>query len=80
LLGNIPQCTRKDEQRGEAAAKAGPDWRSDSTTAQILAAWQMLESRSEEMAEVLGCPALRAAAARRKSLQRRSTDLLRWMV
>ncbi|HEV7836786.1 MAG TPA: hypothetical protein VGO75_01865, partial [Gemmatimonadaceae bacterium] len=27
LLGNIPQCTRKDLRNAvEAAAKAGPDW------------------------------------------------------
>src|SRR6202171_2852050 len=27
LLGNIPQCTRKDlRNAAEAAAKAGPDW------------------------------------------------------
>jgi aldehyde dehydrogenase (NAD+) len=57
LLGNIPQCTRKDLRNAvEAAAKAGPDWaqRTPYNRGQILyRLGEMLESRSEEMAESL---------------------------
>ena len=57
LLGNIPQCTRKDLRNAvEAAAKAGPDWaqRTPYNRGQILyRLGEMLESRSEEMAEAL---------------------------
>src|SRR5438132_12211756 len=57
LLGNIPQCTRKDLRNSvEAAAKAGPDWaqRTPYNRGQILyRLGEMLESRSEEMADAL---------------------------
>jgi acyl-CoA reductase-like NAD-dependent aldehyde dehydrogenase len=57
LLGNIPQCTRKDLRNAvEAAAKAGPDWaqRTPYNRGQILyRLGEMLEARSEEMAEAL---------------------------
>src|SRR5436190_23884870 len=57
LLGNIPQCTRKDLRNAvEAAAKAGPDWarRTPYNRGQILyRLGEMLESRSAEMAESL---------------------------
>src|SRR5438046_2035100 len=57
LLGNIPQCTRKDLRNAvEAAAKAGPDWaaRTPYNRGQILyRLGEMLESRSNEMAEAL---------------------------
>src|SRR3954468_8270515 len=57
LLGNIPQCTRKDLRNAvEAAAKAGPDWaqRTPYNRGQILYRLrEMLESRSAEMAEAL---------------------------
>jgi acyl-CoA reductase-like NAD-dependent aldehyde dehydrogenase len=57
LLGNIPQCTRKDLRNAvEAAAKAGPDWaaRTPYNRGQILyRLGEMLESRSTEMADAL---------------------------
>ena len=57
LLGNIPQCTRKDLRNAvEAAAKAGPDWaqRTPYNRGQIIyRLGEMLESRSAEMAEAL---------------------------
>src|SRR3954464_3456918 len=57
LLGNIPQCTRKDLRNAvEAAAKAGPDWahRTPYNRGQIIyRLGEMLESRSVEMAEAL---------------------------
>src|SRR5437868_11379950 len=57
LLGNIPQCTRKDLRNAlEAAAKAGPDWaqRTPYNRGQILyRLGEMLESRSAEIAEAL---------------------------
>src|SRR3954467_8678402 len=57
LLGNIPQCTRKDLRNAvEAAAKAGPGWaaRTPYNRGQILyRLGEMLESRSVEMAEAL---------------------------
>ena len=57
LLGNIPQCTRKDLRNAvEAAAKAGPAWaaRTPYNRGQILyRLGEMLESRSAEVAESL---------------------------
>src|SRR5437763_9629257 len=57
LLGNIPQCTRKDLRNAvEAAAKAGPGWakRTPYNRGQILYRLaEMLESRSAEMADAL---------------------------
>jgi len=57
LLGNIPQCTRKDLRNAvEAAAKAGPDWsqRTPYNRGQIIyRLGEMVESRSAEMAEAL---------------------------
>src|ERR1043165_4190574 len=57
LLGNIPQCTRKDLRNAvEAAAKAGSDWaqRTPYNRGQILyRLGEMLESRSGEMADAL---------------------------
>jgi acyl-CoA reductase-like NAD-dependent aldehyde dehydrogenase len=57
LLGNIPQCTRKDLRNAvEAAAKAGPDWahRTPYNRGQIIYRLaEMLESRSGEIAESL---------------------------
>src|SRR3954453_22675735 len=57
LLGNIPQCTRKDLRNAvEAAAKAGPDWahRTPYNRGQILYRLaEMLESRATEIAESL---------------------------
>src|SRR5256714_77628 len=50
LLGNIPQCTRKDLRNAvEAAAKAGPDWaqRTPYNRGQILyRLGEMLQARS----------------------------------
>jgi len=73
LLGNIPQCTRKDLRNAvEAAAKAGPDWaqRTPYNRGQILyRLGEMLESRSEEMAEalVVSGASTKAAASREVS-------------
>ena len=57
LLGNIPQCTRKDLRNAvEAAAKAGPDWaqRTPYNRGQIIyRLGEMVESRSAEMAEAI---------------------------
>jgi len=57
ILANIPQCTRKDVRNAvEAAAKAGPDWakRTPYNRGQILyRLGEMLESRSDEMAETI---------------------------
>lgn len=57
LLGNIPQCTRKDLRNAvEAAAKAGPDWaqRTPYNRGQIIyRLGEMVESRSAEMADAL---------------------------
>ena len=57
LLGNIPQCTRKDLRNAvEAAAKAGPDWahRTPYNRGQIIYRLaEMLESRSGEIADSL---------------------------
>ncbi|MGH7650630.1 MAG: aldehyde dehydrogenase family protein [Gemmatimonadaceae bacterium] len=70
LLGNIPQCTRKDLRNAvEAAAKAGPDWarRTPYNRGQIIYRLaEMLESRSDEMADslVMSGSSNRAAAAR----------------
>ncbi|MGZ3331729.1 MAG: aldehyde dehydrogenase family protein [Gemmatimonadaceae bacterium] len=70
LLGNIPQCTRKDLRNAvEAAAKAGPDWaqRTPYNRGQILyRLGEMLESRSAEMADalVISGASTRAAAAK----------------
>jgi acyl-CoA reductase-like NAD-dependent aldehyde dehydrogenase len=70
LLGNIPQCTRKDLRNAvEAAAKAGPSWaaRTPYNRGQILYRLaEMLESRSEEMANalVISGAATKAAAAK----------------
>lgn len=70
LLGNIPQCTRKDLRNAvEAAAKAGPDWaeRTPYNRGQILyRLGEMLESRGAEMAEalVISGAASKAAAAK----------------
>jgi acyl-CoA reductase-like NAD-dependent aldehyde dehydrogenase len=73
LLGNIPQCTRKDLRNAvEAAAKAGPDWahRTPYNRGQIIYRLaEMLESRSGEMAEslVISGAATKAAAAKEVS-------------
>jgi acyl-CoA reductase-like NAD-dependent aldehyde dehydrogenase len=70
LLGNIPQCTRKDLRNAvEAAAKAGPDWaqRTPYNRGQIIyRLGEMLESRSAEMAEslVISGAATKAAATK----------------
>ena len=70
LLGNIPQCTRKDLRNAvEAAAKAGPDWakRTPYNRGQIIyRLGEMLEARSSEMAEalVISGAATKAAAAK----------------
>jgi aldehyde dehydrogenase (NAD+) len=70
LLGNIPQCTRKDLRNAvEAAAKAGPDWsqRTPYNRGQILyRLGEMLESRSAEVAEslVISGAATKAVAAK----------------
>ena len=70
LLGNIPQCTRKDLRNAvEAAAKAGPDWaqRTPYNRGQILyRLGEMLESRSAEMADalVISGAATKAAAVK----------------
>ena len=57
LLGNIPQCTRKDLRNAvEAAAKAGPDWaqRTPYNRGQIIyRLGEMVESRSAEMADAI---------------------------
>jgi aldehyde dehydrogenase (NAD+) len=70
LLGNIPQCTRKDLRNAvEAAAKAGPDWaqRTPYNRGQIIyRLGEMLESRSAEVAEslVISGAATKAAATK----------------
>ncbi|MGZ9410854.1 MAG: aldehyde dehydrogenase family protein, partial [Methylocystis sp.] len=70
LLGNIPQCTRKDLRNAvEAAAKAGPGWsqRTPYNRGQILyRLGEMLESRSTEMADalVISGASTKAAAAK----------------
>src|SRR5688500_2526384 len=70
LLGNIPQCTRKDLRNAvEAAAKVGPDWahRTPYNRGQILyRLGEMLESRSAEMADalVISGAGTKAAAAK----------------
>jgi acyl-CoA reductase-like NAD-dependent aldehyde dehydrogenase len=70
LLGNIPQCTRKDLRNAvEAAAKAGPGWahRTPYNRGQIIYRLaEMLESRSAEMAEslVISGAATKAAATK----------------
>src|SRR2546423_9384178 len=70
LLGNIPQCTRKDLRKAvEAAAKAGPDWaqRTPYNRGQILyRLGEMLESRTGEMTDalVISGAATKAAAAK----------------
>jgi len=70
LLGNIPQCTRKDLRNAvEAAAKAGADWakRTPYNRGQILyRLGEMLEARSGEMAGaiVLSGAATKSAAAK----------------
>src|SRR5204862_1846528 len=57
LLGNIPQCTRKDLRNAvEAAAKAGPDWaqRTPYNRGQIIyRLGEMLEARSAEMCSAI---------------------------
>ncbi len=57
LLGNIPQCTRKDLRNAvEAAAKVGPDWaqRTPYNRGQIIyRLGEMVESRSAEMADAI---------------------------
>src|SRR4051794_9768749 len=57
LLGNIPQCTRKDLRNAvEAAAKAGPDWahRTPYNRGQLIyRLGEMLEARSGEMTDAL---------------------------
>ncbi|HYS70433.1 MAG TPA: aldehyde dehydrogenase family protein [Gemmatimonadaceae bacterium] len=72
LLGNIPQCTRKDLRNAvEAAAKAGPDWaqRTPYNRGQILyRLGEMLESRSEEMAVALVVSGASTKAAARKEV------------
>src|SRR6266550_6229990 len=72
LLGNIPQCTRKDLRNAvEAAAKAGPDWaqRTPYNRGQILyRLGEMLESRSEEMAVALVVAGASTKAAARKEV------------
>src|SRR5436305_13873329 len=72
LLGNIPQCTRKDLRNAvEGAAKAGPDWaqRTPYNRGQILyRLGEMLESRSEEMAEALVMSGAANKAAARKEV------------
>jgi acyl-CoA reductase-like NAD-dependent aldehyde dehydrogenase len=70
LLGNIPQCTRKDLRNAvEAAAKAGPDWaqRTPYNRGQIIyRLGEMVESRSAEMADalVMSGAATKSAAAK----------------
>ncbi len=70
LLGNIPQCTRKDLRNAvEAAAKAGADWakRTPYNRGQILyRLGEMLEARSGEMADaiVLSGAGTKAAATK----------------
>ena len=70
LLGNIPQCTRKDLRNAvEAAAKAGPDWaqRTPYNRGQIIyRLGEMLEARSAEMTDalVMSGAATKAAGAK----------------
>ncbi|MBA3645683.1 MAG: aldehyde dehydrogenase family protein [Gemmatimonadaceae bacterium] len=70
LLGNIPQCTRKDLRNAvEAAAKAGADWakRTPYNRGQIIyRLGEMLEARSGEMADaiVLSGAGTKAAATK----------------
>jgi aldehyde dehydrogenase (NAD+) len=69
FFGNIPQCTRKDLRNAvEAAAKAGPGWarRTPYNRAQILYRLaEMVEARTEELAESLVLFGARPADARR---------------
>src|SRR3954470_21176476 len=69
LLGNIPQCTRKDLRNAvEAAAKAGPSWakRTAYNRGQIIYRLaEMLEARKADMADALMVGgASRSAAAK----------------
>src|SRR5437764_11451273 len=72
LLGNIPQCTRKDLRNAvEAAAKAGPDWsrRTPYNRGQILyRLGEMLESRSAEIADALVLSGASSKAASAKEV------------
>ena len=73
LLGNIPQCTRKDLRNAvEAAAKAGPDWakRTPYNRGQIIyRLGEMLEARTREMCDaiVISGAATKAIAAKEVS-------------
>lgn len=68
FVGHIPQCTRKDLRNAvEAAAKAGAAWarRTAYNRAQILYRLaEMIEARSQELAEAVGLNGSPAAAAR----------------
>ena len=74
LLGNIPQCTRKDLRNAvEAAAKAGPDWakRTPYNRGQILyRLGEMLEARTSEMCDAIAISGAetRSAAAKEVSV------------
>jgi acyl-CoA reductase-like NAD-dependent aldehyde dehydrogenase len=72
LLGNIPQCTRKDLRNAvEAAAKAGPGWaqRTPYNRGQILYRLaEMLEARGAEMAEALVLSGATSKANARKEV------------
>ncbi|HWA10996.1 MAG TPA: aldehyde dehydrogenase family protein, partial [Opitutaceae bacterium] len=77
LLGNIPQCTRKDLRNAvEAAAKAGPGWakRTAYNRGQILyRLGEMLEARRQEMIDIhvqLGGPKALVAKAVDASVDR----------
>src|SRR3954469_20833786 len=71
LIGNIPQCTRKDLRNAvEAAAKAGPGWaqRTPYNRGQILyRLGEMLEARTAEMVEALSLGRSSTPRARREA-------------
>ncbi len=72
LLGNIPQCTRKDLRNAvEAAAKAGPDWakRTPYNRGQIIyRLGEMLEARTNEMCEAISISGAATKAAAGKEV------------
>src|SRR3954468_985561 len=71
LIGNIPQCTRKDLRNAvEAAAKAGPGWakRTAYNRGQIIyRLGEMIEARKADMADALAVGGASKAAAAKEN-------------
>ncbi len=70
FFANIPQCTKKDLRNAvEAAAKAGPGWakRTAYNRGQIIYRLaEMIEARSDEMAQAIMLGGAKSAAAERE--------------